>query len=252
MCSAHGCGGPRPHSPPLFSPELSVLHFQSPPTEAAQWPVHIPFFRLFFRQFLLFYFLFPPPFVVPALCDPYFTHSSIGGGVFALCASVYHLDPWSVKTLIHFCPPCVSRLFCPATVFLFRLHSSGVFQHIQIELLVQTVWSFSSAPWNPPQACQCQCEVLGQGFCVPTLAMEFISRKLVISMSMSIQFLYISDRVYVGISTNGAIIHNEIKPNVNCDQIRVLHKYHQDILNHWRKSSETLWGQSVQELRQSW
>lgn len=214
-----------------------------------------PFISLFLdyssdnSSYFISYFL-PPllslPFVTPT------SHTPLLGGVFALCASVYHLDPWSVKTLIHFCPLCVSRLFCPATVFLFRLHSSGVFQHIQIELLVQTVWSFSSAPWNPPQACQCQCEVLGQGFCVPTLAMEFISRKLVISMSMSIQFLYISDRVYVGISTNGAIIHNEIKPNVNCDQIRVLHKYHQDILNHWRKSSETLWGQSVQELRQSW
>lgn len=46
-----------------------------------------PFFRLFFWHFL-FLFLISSPFVVPALHDPYFTHSSIKEGCCCACLCV--------------------------------------------------------------------------------------------------------------------------------------------------------------------
>lgn len=60
------------------------------------------FFSLFFWHFLFFisYFLplcGPCPFTTPTSHTPLLKD----GGV-ALCACVYHLDPWSVKTLIRF------------------------------------------------------------------------------------------------------------------------------------------------------
>lgn len=67
------------------------------------------FFTLFFWHFLFFISYFLPLLLSLPLHDPYFTHSSIKGWGGALCACVYHLDAWSVKALIRFCPFCASR-----------------------------------------------------------------------------------------------------------------------------------------------
>lgn len=64
----------RSHSLPLLTSELLALWFQSPLTQAEQWPVHIslpPAQDYFtFLAFPFFHFLFPPAFVVSAPVRP--------------------------------------------------------------------------------------------------------------------------------------------------------------------------------------
>lgn len=95
MCSSHCGGGLRPPPPPLLSPEFSALHFPFSSHRsgalARSYPFCFFFFRLFFLHVVFFYFLFPSPFVVPALHDPDFTHSSIkgwGGSFLRACVCV--------------------------------------------------------------------------------------------------------------------------------------------------------------------
>lgn len=85
---------------------LNSVHcgFSSPLTEADQWPVHILLFRLLSWHFLLFYFWFPPPFVVFApLWPPGATDSSIKQGESFVCSvrvCACGLDPSSVEALM--------------------------------------------------------------------------------------------------------------------------------------------------------
>lgn len=95
--SGYFCGGLQhcskdlsiPHSRSLVTPELFALWFQSPLTEAEQWPVHIPFFsRLLSWHFLFFISYFLLPLLYLPLCDPCATDSSIKEGGSFVCACV--------------------------------------------------------------------------------------------------------------------------------------------------------------------
>lgn len=133
------------------------------------------FLTLFFWHFLFFisYFLplcCPCPFMTPTSHIPLLKD---GGG--ALWACVYHLDAWSVKALNRFCPLCASRPVCPPAIVLpVRLYSPGLFLRIQIQSLVQAVWSFSVTLLNPPQSCKC--EILGHPVHIlyPSIACSFV------------------------------------------------------------------------------
>lgn len=117
--SGYFCGGLQhcskdlsiPHSRSLVTPELFALWFQSPLTEAEQWPVHILFFFSdYFPGISFFLFLISSslccicPCVTPAQQTPLLKKGE------ALCVRVCHLDPSSVKALISFFTQCVSKL----------------------------------------------------------------------------------------------------------------------------------------------
>lgn len=106
----------RSHSLPLLTSELLALWFQSPLTQAEQWPVHIslPPAQDYFPGISFFSFLISSclccicPCATPALHTPLLKS---GGSFVCARVCVSHLDPSSVEALISFFTSlCVSRL----------------------------------------------------------------------------------------------------------------------------------------------
>lgn len=99
---------PTPHSLPVVTYELFALWFQSPITEAEQWPVHIlsflPKITLLSWHFLFFISYFLLPLLYLPLCDPFTTDSSIKErrGALHVCLSSRSLKRWSFDLFLHF------------------------------------------------------------------------------------------------------------------------------------------------------